>query len=162
MILFMMLSNLEQAMSLASPSGNGLCFHWSAALCLDIPGSIMVIGILKPLGEREIAAGLALPDDASNVPFYHAWVEYKGQVLAPTLIEAMGGLRPINKTWYYNINGCHNMRRISRRDLLQLIKSNNELKDEILFGAENGKLVDNLMKLAKLPYKLSDRRGVIP
>lgn len=148
---------LAAAMRLASPSGNGLCFHWSAALVHDVPGSVLVIGILADGPSRGIFA-----PDASPVPFYHCWTEHKGQVYAPTLAYELGGLRPIENKLYYKANGARNMRRISRRDLLSILRAEPHLLDEIINGADSPKLVDKLMGVAKLPYQLSDRNGVIP
>ena len=148
---------LDAAMRLSSPRGNGLCFHLSVALCADWPSSIVVIGVLADGPSR----GITEPD-ASPCPFYHCWVEYKGQVFAPTLVERTGRLFPIPQKQYYNINGAHNMRRISRRDLMALLRANPELMQEIIHGTKTPKLVDKLMRLAKLPFQLSDRGGVIP
>lgn len=148
---------LAAAFRLASPSGNGLCFHWSAALVHDVPGSVLVIGILADGPSRGIVG-----PDVSPVPFFHCWAEHKGQVYAPTLAMELGGLRPIERQLYYKANGARNMRRISRRDLLSILRAEPHLLDEIINGAEAPKLVDKLMSHAKLAYQLSDRNGVIP
>ena len=140
---------------------NGLCFHRSAALCYDMAGSMVVIGIFNPDVEAVKAEG----GTTDGQPFYHCWVEFKGCVFAPTTLERLGGLQPMHRLGYYNINGVSLTRRIPRRKLLEIFAKNPELLNQLKFGIQPGKegfLVDKLMKAARLDFTLTPTNGVIP
>jgi hypothetical protein len=149
---------LEAARLLEGNASNGLCFHRSAALCYDLPKSMVVIGVFQPSGLDE--------PDASLIPFYHCWVEYCGRVLAPTTIERFNGeLVPMDRNGYYNINGVTKVKRIARSQLLYIFQHTPELLNQLRHGimpTREGLLVDKLMKAAKLRYQLSETNGVIP
>lgn len=87
---------LERAVEVLEPTtpGKGLCFHWSAALVLDIPDVELCIG-----------------DIHENL--IHAWCELGANVYAPSLIPRMGGLHAIPKWWYYKENNVRDVRRLS-------------------------------------------------
>lgn len=103
---------LQKALELKG--SQGLCFHRSAAFVFDVPGSTMMFGTFEapPPDQR-------LPGD-SDVPFIHAWAEWRGFVYAPTTIERLGGLCPINLVGYYAVNGIHDVRTLTRPQLLAL------------------------------------------
>jgi len=99
---------LCRAMSkLASTNGLGLCFHHSAALVLDIPGSYLMIGDFHGGGERMI----------------HAWVEHRGVVYAPSLIHTLGHIGPLDKSGYYEVNDARDVRCLPYREVVKLMTS---------------------------------------
>jgi len=108
--------NLKGAVEMMASNGQKLCIHRAAAFVLDMPGSELCFGTLRAATPLE---RLQQPG-ASPVPFIHAWGEYKGKVYAPTTIEAMGGLVPINRELYYDVNGIKDVHRLSRKDVLRI------------------------------------------
>lgn len=92
---------------LVRPSGLGLCFHDSAALVLDVPGSDLVIGDLHGGGERML----------------HAWVEHRGMVYAPSMIATFGYLGPIDLSQYYSANDARDIHRLPYREVTKLMSS---------------------------------------
>lgn len=156
------LPTLASAIRMLEPNpGNGLCFHLSAALCYDLPKSKLVIGVFNPNIEAVKAEG----GETDGLPFYHCWVEYYGNVLAPTTIERVGRLQPMERTGYYNINGVSKFSIIPRSKLFDIFKRKPELLQQLKFGLQprkDGLLVDNLMKAAKLSFIVNETGGVVP
>lgn len=99
----------------------GRCFHWSAALCLDLKESDIVIGTVKAATLDE---ALSIPM-ATQERFIHAWVEVGDSVLAPTLIPLNGILSPMQRDFYYAENGIEDVRRLTRADLLKAFRGYN-------------------------------------
>lgn len=138
----------------------GLCFHRSAALCFDLPHSLLVVGTLAGVTEADNA-----PEWASREPFIHCWVEWSGKVFAPTTIEHFGRLQAMDKTGYYNINGATNISRIPRSKLLQIFKREPRLLLELQLGLapeKVGLLVDSICKAAKVAVRYNKDGGVLP
>lgn len=98
---------------------NGLCIHLSAALVMDVPGSMLCAGTFNAATPEQAATIPA----ASPVPFIHAWAEYRGKIFAPTLIKRLGGLFPVDAQEYFAINGARDIHRLARPELLRLAKA---------------------------------------
>lgn len=97
--------------------------------------------------------------NASRVPFIHCWVEYYGNVIAPSLLEKRG-LEPMEKEGYYRINGARDIHRIARRHIKRM-----GLEDHFLTGKPLpcGKSVGGiLLTFANIPHKLTLRGTVLP
>lgn len=92
---------------LDNPEGQGLCFHHSAALVLDLPGSDLVIGNVHGGGERMM----------------HAWVEHIGMVYAPSLARILGRAGPIVPTHYYEANDARDVSRLPHSEVATLMRS---------------------------------------
>jgi hypothetical protein len=148
--------HLEAArLHLAAP--RGLCFHYSAALCLDLPGSDVCIGTLRGATLDEIAAN----PEMSPVRFYHAWVEIGNVLVAPTLVDKMGDLVPINRASYYTANGVQDVKRLSRRQLVALGDVSQHVRTGRPLACGNS--LGHLMLIAAgHRYKISEQGGVIP
>lgn len=109
--------HLTGAILMEGRAGTGLCIHRAAAFVLDRPGADLCFGIFPAATEEEKAA---IPN-ASDVSFIHAWAELSGMVYAPTTIERTGGvLAPMRREGYYSINRVIRVKRLSRRQLLQI------------------------------------------
>jgi hypothetical protein len=110
------LPTLRSALRLKSPTGNGLCFHWSVAMCIDLPGSEVVLATFRAATEDEAKH---IPG-ASDVPFIHAWVEWRGFVFAPTTLTRTGGqFAGMPPAEYYSKNDARDIRRVSRKAVLK-------------------------------------------
>lgn len=112
------LPHLLGAMNLEGP--RGLCFHRAVGFMLDVgPPKLptLVIGRVREANEEERAK---LGDNASPTPFIHAWCEWQGMVFAPTLIEAMNGLFPVDPVMYLERNGAKELARLTRGDVKRL------------------------------------------
>lgn len=104
--------------NLTGEGGHNLCFHRAAAFVLDRPGAVLCIGTLRGSTEAELAA---MPG-ASPEPFIHAWAEVGGVVVAPTTIEAAGGLYAIPRAIYYATNGVDAVHKLDRASLKRLAR----------------------------------------
>lgn len=137
----------------------GLCFHLSAAFVLDVPGAVLCIGTLTPPDEPT-----GNPDD-STVPFIHAWAEYRGGVYAPTTIEKFGGnLVGQNRAGYYALNGVHDVRTLTRAQLLRLDRRFN-LKRSLRRGGQlrgGASFGGTLLDAAGVPWKQGSNGGTLP
>lgn len=155
------LTNLAAAMRLTSNGSASTCFHRAAALMLDLPGAVMVFGVLAAASEAEGA----MEPRASAVPFIHAWVEYQGQVLAPTLIDRMGGkLCAIARHTYYRVNGIECTWRLPHAAFVRVARRY-RLAAALKHGSDragSGDMVDALLRSAGVRYVLSDQRAVLP
>lgn len=157
------LPNLLAAMSLqATTPGAGTCFHRCAALMLDLPPDAeMVFGVLRAATAEERAK---IPN-ASPVPFIHAWVEFRGQLLAPTTIERTGGeLRAMPLESYYQANQIRVTWRL-RWPAFNQVARRFRLAAAFKHGSArtgSGEVVDALLKAAGVRYTLSERRTVLP
>lgn len=149
------LKHLMGALTNLSPPGpeQGLCFHWSAALALDWPGSTLVIGDLETVPPERMI---------------HAWVEHRGRYWVPTMIKAMGGLKGIDPSEYAELNDIGETRRVPYRELAPLMRSigfpayvlkGRELRRDTMnhkpFGAY-------LLDVAGMPWQADERKGVVP
>lgn len=144
-----------------APGAAGACFHRSAALVLDLPGSELVMGTFRAGTEEERAQN----PEASDEPFIHCWVEHQGVVYAPTTIEANGNkLLPIIRDHYYEVNGAKDIFRMSRKDLITLSGrvgiSQHLLRDKPL--KDGASFAGSIMDAAGLKWKDSKTGGVIP
>lgn len=108
--------HLWGAMHMIGYAGNGLCIHRAAGFVLDTPGAELCFGTFRAASPEE----LAVDPRGSTEPFIHAWAELEGYAYAPTTIEAMGRLVPIDRDYYYRINGARDIRRLSRKDVLRI------------------------------------------
>jgi hypothetical protein len=152
------LPTLRSALKLEGP--RGMCFHRSVALCLDLPGSEVVIATFRAATPEEAAR---IPN-ASDVPFLHAWVEWEGKVFAPTLIESHG-LIAQPPEGYHRVNGAKNIRRVSRRAIRKHVADKFVLNQ--LTGAPgpqpyHGYLVDRLLAAAGIKHIVERDGGVLP
>lgn len=126
---------LERAVEVLQPTtpGKGLCFHWSAALALDVPDVDLCIGIL-------------------HEQLIHAWCELGANVYAPSLIPRMGGLHAIPKAVYYIENKVREVKRLSHAQVNAIPGIHRHLTTGKPLS--NGRAVgDELMKLAGVRYK---------
>lgn len=132
----MRLHTLERSMAVLRPTtpGKGMCFHWSAALILDLEsydGAELCIGILH-----------------DNL--IHAWVEYEEFVYAPTLILVLGKLLPVPVSLYYAENKVRDVKRLTREQVVSLgayqhLTTGHPLPDGRALG-------DDLMRLAGIEW----------
>jgi hypothetical protein len=116
--------------------GKGLCFHWSAALVLDVdlPDVDLCIGIL-------------------HEQLIHAWVEYGGNVYAPTLIPRMGDkLVPIPKDFYYAENLVREVKRLTHEQIEGIPNIKHHLTTGEALGPGRA-LGDELMAMAGIRWK---------
>lgn len=152
--------NLTAALALTSVTGN-TCVQRSAALMLDLPGATMVFGVMRAATAEEIAKD----HRASPVPFIHAWVEYGGELYAPTLMERMkGNLHPLPIDVYYSTNAITKTWRLSHAQFM-LVAKRWKLASAFKHGssrAGKGEIADDLLKAAGVRYVLSDRRTILP
>lgn len=150
------LPTLSAAMS-ALDAEHGLCFHYSAALCLDLANSYVMLGTFRAATDEERKT---IPG-ASPVPFIHCWVELSGLVLAPTLIRAMGGqLIPIERDRYYAANAATNVHAIPRFVVQTLGLEHHLTTGEPLPG---GRAVGSILAdVAAYPYRVSERGTMLP
>jgi hypothetical protein len=151
------LPTLSASMQLSGP--RGMCFHRAIALCLDLPGSELIVATLRAatLEERKLVP------NASPVRFFHAWVEWQSRLLAPSTIEQAGGnLLSLYPTEYYLKNGVQDPRRISRDRVKEFC--DDLILSHLLYGTAvpHGYVVDRLFGAAGLRYKVSPQGGVIP
>lgn len=138
----------------------GMCFHRAVALCLDIPGSSVVVGTLRAATPEE---RIGHPE-RSTTPHLHAWVEFEGKLMAPTTIEANGGLVFVRPQEYYQICGATNIRRLSRSALTERVVDRH-INRELLFGIrplQPGYLVSRLLDAVGVKYIISPAGGVLP
>lgn len=152
---------LRSAMEKCSPlPGHGMCFHWSVALCLDLPGSEVVIGTFRAATPEERER---IPN-ASDVPFIHAWVEWEGKVFAPTTLASTGyQFNAMPPEGYYEVNGAKNLRRVSRRTIRKHV-ADKAVLHQLLTGQQpkgQGYLVDRLMEAAGIKHAVVGG-GVLP
>jgi len=133
----MRLPSLEAAMVVLQPTtpGKGMCFHWSAAIMLDVE-----------LSGVELCIAILHGD------LIHAWVEYQGHVFAPTLIERMGSLHPIPVPLYYRENRVRNVKRLTREQVISIPNITEHLTTGVPLG-EGRALGDELMNMAGIKWK---------
>lgn len=103
------LPNLASAMDQTSASGLGMCFYRAAALVLDLPASEMVFATFKGAPPEEVAKN----PRHSPTPFIHAFVEWHGQVLAPTLFDGRAPFM-MDREPYYRANAARDFHRLTR------------------------------------------------
>jgi hypothetical protein len=107
----------------------GMCFHRSVALCLDLPGSSVVVGTLRAATPEERIGH----EERSPVPFIHAWVEFEDKLMAPTTIEERGGLVFVRPEDYYRICGVRDIRSLTRSAMVEHVVDRH-INRELLFG----------------------------
>lgn len=153
----------------SAENGKGNCFHRSAALVLDIPGTEIVMGTFRAATPEE---RLQIGPRASSVPFIHCWVEAeiegKGRVaLAPTTIETVGELVTMPAAAYREKNGARDFYTITRKELLRLsgeygISANLRGKGDLKGEAATLRLGGVLLKAAGVPHAITAEGGVVP
>jgi hypothetical protein len=152
--------HLKAALTYTSVTGN-TCVQRAAALMLDLPGATMVFGVMRAASAEEMGKD----PRASPVPFIHAWVEYRGILLAPTTIERTGGeLRAMPLDDYYRINGITKTWRLGPAAFLMVArrwKLSSAFKHNSS-RAGRAEVADALLKAAGVRYRLSDRRTLLP
>lgn len=152
---------LSSAMKLKSASTrSGMCFHRSVALCIDLPGSSVVVGTLRAATPEERQGH----PERSDTPFIHAWVEFQDKLMAPTTIESQGGLVFMRPQEYYSINGARDIRRLSRDGVVNHVADEYVMR-ELLFGIHPGipgYLVGRLLNAVGVKYLVTPHGGVIP
>jgi hypothetical protein len=154
------LKTLSAAMKLRGPKG--MCFHRSVALCLDLPGSSIVVATLRAATPEEQAQNPTL--NLSKVPFIHAWVEFNGAVIPPSYIERAGGLILVRPRDYYETNGARDIRRLPRSALVNHVVDE-RITRELLYGIHPGipgYLVGRLLNAVGVKYLVTPQGGVIP
>jgi len=127
---------LERAMDVLQPTtpGKGLCFHWSAALTLDVADVELCIGIL-------------------HEQLIHAWCEYGGNVYAPTLIRSMGDkLIPIPRDFYYAENKVREVKRLTHAQVNGIPGIHRHLTTGKPLGPGRA-LGDELMNMAGIKWR---------
>jgi hypothetical protein len=150
---------LSATMNLVSTTGRRLCFHRAVALCLDLPGSEVVLGTVQAATPEEHAAN----PETSTEPFIHAWVEAQGVLMSPTTIEAANGyLGFMVPEHYYHVNGVTDIRRVTRHAIRRMCDKT--IRDHLLYGTPtpSGYLVSHLLAAGGVKYKLSPLGGVLP
>lgn len=149
---------LSAAMKLRGPKG--MCFHRSVALCMDLPGSSVVVATLRAATEEEQVGH----PERSTVPFIHAWVEFQDKLMAPSTIETMGGLVFIRPENYYEVNGARDIRRLPRSAVANHVVDQYVMR-ELRFGIHPGPpgyLVGRLLDAVGVKYLVSPSGGVLP
>lgn len=154
---------LEEAMKYqATFAGNGNCFQRTAALMMDMPGATLVFGMLPAANEQERND---IPN-SSTAPMIHAWVEHRGKVYAPTLVERFSfrGVPILERDVYYATNRVMRVWRLESAEFAKIakrLKLASALKHgKARFG--HGDVTDALLTAAKLPYIVGPGRGVLP
>lgn len=141
-------------------TGSGSCFHRAVALLLDTPAGVLAIGTVRAATAEERAR---IPN-ASREPFLHAWVEVGGFVYAPTLIERLGTLLPIERGTYYEANGVSNVHYL-RRALVKRLAAEHGWSRHFLRNRPPRlatPLGSVLLAAAGIAYRIADGAGVIP
>lgn len=146
--------HLSAAMqNLIAPVGQGLCFHWSCALALDLPGCELVIGDI----EGEVGTRML-----------HAWIEHGGALLAPTVWKTLGHALPLNKAEYYSINKVGPTKRLRYKELAPSLRHIG-FPPHALKGRDSKR--DNmqskpfglwLLDLAGMPFQISPAGAMLP
>jgi hypothetical protein len=111
------LPHLVGAMRLTGAAGTNLCVHRAAGFVIDTPGSALVFGTLIPdqqPGPRE-------PGD-SDVPYIHAWPEWRGRAYAVSTIEKNGALLSCPVEDYYRVNAVTDVHRLTRQQVLKIAR----------------------------------------
>jgi hypothetical protein len=137
-----------------------MCFHRSVALCLDLPGSSLVVATLRAATAEEQVGH----PERSPVPFIHAWVEFQDKLMAPSTIEQMGGLVYMRPENYYQINGARDIRRLPRRTVANHVADPYVMR-QLLHGIQppiSGYLVARLLDAAGVKYLVSPSGGILP
>lgn len=148
--------HLFGAMLMEGMPGTNLCIHRAAGFVLDTPGAELCFGTLRPRLDGPP------PQDRAE-PFIHAWAELRGQVYAPTTIEANGGrLDPFPQELYYAVNGVSDVRRLTRGEVLRLsgqIRLSAHLRRGTMPKASVG---GTLLDAAGVSWKENEKGGLIP
>ena len=155
------LPHLKAAMVYQTANGSNTCVQRAAALMLDLTGATLVFGLMRPATAEERER---IGEKASPVPFIHAWVEYRGELLAPTLIETFGDLRALPVEVYYGANGIKTTWRLEHKAFMQIArryKLSSAFKHQSA-RAGDGMVADALLRSAGVKYVLSDRRTILP
>lgn len=154
----MKMPHLKGAMKLTGFGQTKMCIHRSAAFVLDVPGAELCFGVFRAATPEEIE----LQPEASREPFIHAWAEFRGAVYAPTTIEAMGGLHPIDPAYYYEINGATEIRRMPRPKLLKVAKAIG-LSQHLRHGKPaRASVGGTLLDAMGIEYRVSPDGGLVP
>lgn len=147
--------------AIAFEAGQGAtCMHRAAALALDLPRAEIYFGTFRPASPEEVASN----PRASPEPFIHAWVEWEGRVFAPTLVEKLGGLHPINRQHYYETNSPRDVHKLPRAEFdkiarrFRLSAAFRHLKAR----AGHGEYVDAMLTAAGVKWKESERGTILP
>lgn len=149
---------LSAAMKLRGP--RGMCFHRAVALCMDLPGSSVVVGTHRAATPEEQVGH----PERSTVPFIHAWVEFQDKLMAPTTIEQMGGLVFMRPDNYYQVNGTRDIRRLPRSGVANHVADKYVMR-ELLHGIHPGVpgyMIGRLLDAVGVKYLVTPQGGVIP
>lgn len=153
--------HLWGAMTKLTSQGGGDCFWRAAGFVLDRPGAVLCVGIFRAATLEEQAE---IGPDASTVPFFHAWCEFNGGVVAPTTFERAGDqLILMNKDAYYAVNGAQDVRRMTRPELLKLGKEIGLIR--MLLGRQlrtSEPLGSKLMDALGFAWRLHESGGMVP
>jgi hypothetical protein len=155
------LPHLSAAMSYRSTTGQNTCVQRAAALMLDLTGAVLVFGVVRAATPEERAK---IGPTASPVPFIHAWVEYRDEVYAPTLIERFGDLRPLPLDLYYSENGVERTWRLEHKAFM-LVARRYRLSSAFRHNSDragHADVADALLRAAGVKYVLSERRTLLP
>lgn len=155
------LPHLAAALGYSSASGGNTCVQRAAALMLDMTGATLVFGVLRAATPEERKR---IGNRASPVPFIHAWVEYRGELFAPTLIETFGDLRALPLDVYYTENGIARTWRLEHKAFMQIARRyrlSSAFRHQSA-RAGDGEVTDALLRAAGVKYVLSERRTLLP
>jgi len=155
------LPHLAAALTYSSRTGGNTCVQRAAALMLDLTGATLVFGVLRAATAEERER---IGPSASPVPFIHAWVEYRGKLYAPTLVETFGELRALPVEVYYGANGITRTWRLEHKAYMQIAR---RYRLSAAFKhrsarAGDGEVADALLRAAGVKYVLSERRTILP
>lgn len=149
-------------MTRLAPAGRtrGDCWWRAAAFVLDTPGATLCVGIFRAATAEE----RAVEPEASDVPFFHAWCLYRGNVVAPTTYERAGNqLVSMNRDSYYAVNGARDIRCVTRPRLLKISKEIGLAR--LLMGRQNRTtepLSERLLRELNYEWMVTDDGGVVP
>lgn len=155
------LPHLAAALGYRSSTGANSCVQRAAALMLDLTGATMVFGVVRAATPEEQAS---IGPKASPVPFIHAWVEYRGKLYAPTLVERFGDLRPFPIDVYYSANGVTRTWKLEHKAFMQIARRYS-LSAAFRHQSERagrGDVTDAILRAAGVKYVLSARRTLLP
>lgn len=156
------LTHLAASLRFKSRTGaTGTCVQRAAALMLDLRNAMLMFGVLRAATAEELAKN----PDASPVPFIHAWVEWHGDVYAPSTMEKFKGeLVPIPRDAYYSANQIRQTWSLEAKPF-GVIAKRYGLSAAFRHGkdrAGDGEITDALLKAAGVKYRLSERRTLLP
>jgi hypothetical protein len=151
------LVHLRHALRLTGP--RGMCFHRAVAMVMDLVDAKLCIGTFRAASPEEREAN----PEFSDVPFIHAWVEWRGKAFAPSAIERTGGLVAMPIDGYRDVNEARDVVEVPRAVVMKLarrygyarhFKLQEPLKEGARFG---GSLLDGV----GYPHDVTEDGGVV-